>query len=427
MKHKPRKWYKLDTAAVMYSSLQQERYSAIYRLSVMMTETVDVAALQRAIDKTMPRFPTFSVKIRRGFFWYYLEPNNAPGPFVKTDVSDPCQPIRYDEDNGWLVRFYAYDRRISFECFHALADGVGALTFLRTLIAVYLREMGHDIPDEQGILDVAETPHPEEMENAYARYAGPQVPHHKRPAPMAYQNIGTPEPFFTYHVTMGFVPVDALRVKAKTYGVSITEYLGAVLMQVLLQKQKQEHPYRELPVALAIPVNLRARFPSKTLRNFITTVRLDIDPALGEYSFPEIATQIHHMMRLYATRQEQQAAITDNIKLQTNRFLKMVPLFVKNPVIFLYYNLLATRPYSAIFTNPGILTVPPSMQPYIQHAEAIPGQATVARPHCALISYNNTMTITFAGTQKETDTEREFFRFLVKEGIPVRIESNRNE
>ena len=37
----------------------------------------------------------------------------------------------------------------------------------------------------------------------------------------------------------------------------------------------------------------------------------------------------------------------------------------------------------------------------------------------------DTMEITFAGTQAETDTEREFFRFLVREGIPVRVESNR--
>ena len=52
------------------------------------------------------------------------------------------------------------------------------------------------------------------------------------------------------------------------------------------------------------------------------------------------------------------------------------------------------------------------------------GQATVPRCHCASISYGDIMEITFAGTQAETDTERDFFRFLVREGIPVRIESN---
>lgn len=35
------------------------------------------------------------------------------------------------------------------------------------------------------------------------------------------------------------------------------------------------------------------------------------------------------------------------------------------------------------------------------------------------------MEITFAGTQEETDTERDFFRFLVRAGIPVHVESNR--
>ena len=35
------------------------------------------------------------------------------------------------------------------------------------------------------------------------------------------------------------------------------------------------------------------------------------------------------------------------------------------------------------------------------------------------------MEITFAGTQKETDTERDFFRFLVRDGVHVKVESNR--
>ena len=70
-------------------------------------------------------------------------------------------------------------------------------------------------------------------------------------------------------------------------------------------------------------------------------------------------------------------------------------------------------------------TVPPEMAPYIRGAEVILGQATVPRCHCASISYGDTMEITFAGTQEETDTERDFFRFLVRAGIPVHVESNR--
>ena len=74
---------------------------------------------------------------------------------------------------------------------------------------------------------------------------------------------------------------------------------------------------------------------------------------------------------------------------------------------------------------PGAFTVPPEMAAHIRGAEVILGQATVPRCHCASISYGDTMEITFAGTQAETDTERDFFRFLVRAGIPVRVESNR--
>ena len=88
-------WYRLDNAGILYSALQREEYSAIYRFSALMTESVRPAALQNAIDRVLPRFPSFAVRIRRGLFWYYLEPNTAPGPFLKADVANPCQPVRF--------------------------------------------------------------------------------------------------------------------------------------------------------------------------------------------------------------------------------------------------------------------------------------------------------------------------------------------
>ena len=107
-KKKKPEWYRLDNAAMMYSAIQKENYSAIYRFSAVMTDLVDPNALQRAIDRIMPRFPGFQVHIKRGFFWYYFEPNDAPGPFVKEDMSNPCQPVRFQEDDGWLIRFFYY-------------------------------------------------------------------------------------------------------------------------------------------------------------------------------------------------------------------------------------------------------------------------------------------------------------------------------
>lgn len=389
-----------------------------------MDAPVDPQALQRAVDLTLPRFPCFRVRMRRGLFWHYLEPNPRPGPFVREDMANPCQPIRFNEDNGWLIRFFYYQKRISLEVFHAVSDGAGALTFFRTLLAVYLRQLGHDIPDGNGVLDVTQPPHPEELEDAYRRYAGKHTLRSPR-MKKAFSNTSFPEPFYTLNVTMGFLPVDQLKRVAGRCGVSVTEYLAAVLMKSIMENQAARRPHRLRPVALAIAINLRAYFPSETLRNFMITVRPALDPRLGDYPLEEIARRVHHYLRLNADANELQARFTQNVRFTDNLLLQVIPNLIKRPVMSLCYKMAAVRPYSATFSNPGVFSVPEEMRPHIQRLEAILGQATRPAPHCICVSYGNTMNITFATTGISSETERRFFTHLVQEGIPVKVESNR--
>lgn len=67
------------------------------------------------------------------------------------------------------------------------------------------------------------------------------------------------------------------------------------------------------------------------------------------------------------------------------------------------------------------------MEPHIQRMEVILGQSYTPRANCASLSFGNTMEITFAGTVKESEVERDFFRHLVREGIHVKVISNREE
>lgn len=417
-------WYKMDNASIMYSSLQKDEFSAIYRFSAVMTETVDKEALQRAVDKVLPRFAGFRSKIRKGLFWHYFEPNRAPGPFVKEDVSEPCRPVRFQEDNHYLVRFFYYEKRISVEVFHAISDGAGTLVFFRNLLAQYLREIGEDIPFSEGLLDLDEKSCFEEWEDAYSKYTLPKGKAQTQTGHV-YQNIGTAEPFYTFNVTTGLIPVDKIKERAKFYGITINDYLGAAFMYVLMEKQRRETPGHEKKIALSVPVNLRSFFPTKTMRNFILTLQPWFDPSLGDYTFQEIAQRFHNYMRLHCEKHEMQAAFTRNVQFQNNPLLEIVPIFLKMPIMSLSYRLRGTDPYSAIMSNPGVFKVSPEMQPHIHHMECIVGQAAVPRPHMASMSYGNIMAVNFSGTMKESDTEREFFRFLVKDGIPVHVESNR--
>lgn len=61
-------WYKLDLSAIVYPTLQRRDFSSVYRLSVLLKEEIKPEILQKAVDMTLPRFPTYKSAIRKGLF-----------------------------------------------------------------------------------------------------------------------------------------------------------------------------------------------------------------------------------------------------------------------------------------------------------------------------------------------------------------------
>ena len=418
-------WYKLDLSAIVYPTLQRRDFSSVYRLSVMLKEKIDPVLLQTALDRTLPRFPTYKVAIRKGLFWRYLEPNNRPGPYVLEDIKNPCMPMPFKGNNRYLIRVYYYDRRISLEAHHSLGDGTGGMCLLQTLTAVYLGLLGHPVKPERFVLDIDSSPDPEELEDAYMRYANAQFCP-PRPAEKTYRVRGTKEPFYTLNIIDGILSVQEVMAVAKRYHASITEYLNAVLLYALLQKQNADFHIRLRPVRIAMPVNLRRFFPSKTLRNFITMVYPSIDPRLGEYQFEEIVEHIHHYMRYYINDKFLRGDITTNAATQRNPLIRVVPLFIKDLVVRTFYTRVQDKNSSAGLTNMGALHVPPDMKPFIERFDIYMGQPFSSRTNCAIISFEDVLTINFASSIVEADVERYFFRKLVQDGIHVKIESNRS-
>ena len=422
----PKVWYKLDLSAIVYPTLQRKDFSSVYRLSVLLKEPVKPDILQKAIDMTLPRFPTYKTAIRKGLFWRYLEPNHRPGPFVQEDIRNFCMPMPFKAGNRYLLRFYYYDCRISLEAHHSLGDGTGCMHVLNTVTAVYLRLLGHEISNGFYVKDIYEAPDPEELEDAYMRYANAKVCP-KRPDEKSYRVRGTKEPFYTFNVINGIMSVKEVMAAATVYHASITEYLNAVLIYALMQKQQNDFHFRLRPVRIAMPVNLRRFFPSKTLRNFITMVYPGIDPRLGDYTFEEIIIQVHHYMRYYINEKFLRGDITTNASIQRHPLIRVVPLFLKDFVVKQFYAKVQDGHSSAGLTNMGVLKVPDNMKPFIDRFDIYMGQPFSSRTNCAIISFEDTLTINFASSIAESDVERYFFRKLVEDGISVTIESNRSE
>lgn len=420
-----RDWYKLDLSAIVYPTLQRRDFSSVYRLSILLKEEIQPKVLQQALDMTLPRFPTYKAAIRKGLFWRYLEPNDRPGPFVQPDVKNSCQPMYFKANNRYLIRVYYYRNRIALEAHHSLGDGTGGMCLLLTLTATYLRLLG-DTEIENGgfVLDINEAPDDGELEDAYMRYANAKVCP-PRQEEKAYRVRGTAEPFYTLNVIDGIMSTSQVVEVAKRYKATITEYLNAVLLYALLQKQEKERFVRLKPVKIAMPVNLRRFFPSITLRNFITMIYPGVDPRLGEYTFEEIVTQVHNYMRYRINEKLLKGDITTNAAVQRHPLIRIVPLFLKDFVVRQFYTRVQDRNSSAGLTNMGAMKVPAGMEQYIERFDIYMGQPFSRRTNCAIISFRDTLTVNFTSGIVEADVERYFFRKLVQDGIHVKIESNR--
>ena len=294
-------WMKLDNAAKIYPASRSGGWMSTFRLSASLTEKVDPELLRLAEERTARRFPSMCLRLRRGFFWYYLDPIKEP-PLPEKDVKNPCANFDFRKTGGYCFRVRYYENRIALEFFHVLTDGTGGLIFLKTLLAEYLElKYGVKIPRGEGILDCSEEPLPEELEDCYLKYA--RKIRQKRKKEVSYRQKGKKEENGIINVVTAMVPTEELLKRARVRGISMTEYLVSQLIVAyhavqLTERKKKE---RRLPVKVCVPVNLRKFYGAKTLRNFAEFVNVGVDYGLGEYTFDEIANTVRHQMGLFAT------------------------------------------------------------------------------------------------------------------------------
>ncbi len=423
METEQKNWYRLDNAAKLYPAIKSRKWTAMYRVSVKLRETVDRELLQKALDSTVNRMEVFACRLRAGLFWYYFEKNPVQAK-ISEDAVNPCIRLYTKDQQGYLFRVRAHECRVSLEVFHSVSDGFGGITFLKTLIAEYLRLKGCPIPFTHGVLDCFEPPDREETEDAFLRYYNKNA---VRPwkETKAYRIPGTPEKGHTLNVIKGMMPAGEVKTAAKKYGVSITDFLVAAYIYALYTVQKQESPRIPLPIKVSVPVNLRGFFETRTMRNFSSYVNPEINAAWGEYSFEEVLSIVHHTLRMEFTKKTLASKMSKNVKPEKNIFVRITPLVLKNPIIGFIYRIAGESRITSTLSNVGIIDMPQEMAEHVDSFEVMIGAPRLNKINCAVCSFKDTLTICFSSVIKETHVEKAFFTFLIRAGIHVKIESNR--
>ncbi|MCL2671073.1 MAG: hypothetical protein FWF10_03445 [Clostridiales bacterium] len=416
-------WTPLDNAAKIYPAASRRSWSALFRVSVNLSEAVDPSILLAALHRVAGRLPVFFMRLQRGAFWYYLEDANV-GLRVEEEGVCPCLPLRHAENNGYSFRVLYYKNRISAEFYHILTDGAGGMVFLKTLVAEYLEiKYGILVPRSKDILDCRIGPRAEDARDSFLEHAGKVGG--SRGEKRAFRIQGTPSGGF-HHLTTAKVPTDAILAAAKAAGATLTEYLTALMIRAVqdLQETAQARETRRKPVKINVPVNLRRFFPSETLRNFSSYVNPGIDPRLGRYSFEEVLTQVRHQIGAQATRKHLAAKFTQNVLDAQNKVLRLAPLFLKNLVLKSVFMLVGDALTSTCLSNLGQQNLPSEMARYVERMDFILGPLSLNPIACACLSYNGTLYFNVTRSIEESSFERTLFRSLVERGVPVEVESN---
>ena len=418
-------WYPLDNAAKIYPAITTSELTSVYRITANLKQKINIKFLFKAVRTIESRFPYYKVHVKKGFFWYYFESAEFPTS-IETISKTPCRKFRM---NGHLFRILVGDNKLSLEFSHMLADGGGTFEYFKTLLVHYFELTGVVMPDDFSYMKVDEEPDSEEFEDAYNRYFQEDVPALEK-RPRAFHLPFTLRTKPRFEVLYAIVSTSEVKAKAKERGVSITEYLTAVYFSVLqdvwenLPKRSKHRRHKKL--AIEVPINLRKLYPSKTMRNFSLFVIPEIDLSLGHYTFDEIIKTVYHQMQLETDRKLVNKILALNVGGERNVLVRSIPLLLKSFFMrYLYYAMGSTQ-YSGTLTNMGAIRLPEQLTDHIDcFLLTPPPPNTLIKMGCGVISMNEKLVISFCGIVKTREFEKRYIDFLVKEGIHVKISTNK--
>ncbi len=413
------KWDKLDNTANVFPVIAGESMTNVYRISVTLQEEIQQELLQEALERVLPWFDVFCVRIRYGVFWYYFETNQKPAPAVKQEYRYPCQFISPNRNRNYLFRVNYYRNRINLEVFHVLTDGMGGITFLRELTYQYLRLSHPELREKLGDGLCSDT-----SLNREDSYLKNYKKSHKKgyKTARAFQVKGEKLRPLELGVMHGYMSIMDLKKACKSYGVSINEYLAAAFLWSIYQECLHGSPSKR-PLSSCVPVNLRPYFNSITMKNFFVIVSAVFHPQKESYTFAEVTRIVADSLRSQINREHLENLFAYNVSNEKNFILRAVPLFIKNIAIRYVYHTSA-RANTTTVTNIGNIQVKEEYQEYIKDFSAMLSMSEGQNIKGTICSYQDTLVFTISSNLADVLVQRGFFRRLAEDGIAVKIETN---
>ena len=405
------KWRKLDNAALAFPLVSGKNDTRVFRFYCQLKEKVDGEILQSALDQTMEKYPLFQAVLRKGLFWFYLEHRDIRA-VVKQETEPPCSRL-YIPDKKSLLFQVTYDKdRINFEVFHALTDGTGAMHFLQELVQNYLI-LAHPQDDLPRIENAEEVTHGDKEEDSFSQYYSSDMPKNKEKKETAVKLKGEKLVHSDMHITEVVLSVKDIHQKARSYGVSITVLLTAMMLCSIREEIPKNQQKR--PVTLMIPVNLRNYFPSQSMTNFFGWI--EVGYTFSETTtFEEVVADVKRQFEQELVKDKIAMHMNGYVRIEKNPFVRAVPLEIKKYFLMIGANL-GSRSITAVYSNIGIIRLPEEYKEYIQHFGIFASPNSLQICSC---SYGDEMVLGFTSKIPDDSIQRNFQRMLGEEQVAHR-------
>ncbi len=419
-RRKPVEWTKLDNAAKIFPPNSNDRDTKVFRFVSELKDDINKDILQEAVDKTLLLFPFYQAVLRRGAFWYYFE-NTELRPEVTEESKLPCSMLYKRNRRNLLFRVTYYKNRINLEVFHALTDGTGALGFLKTLLYYYITLKHKD--DFLGALPTLDydASLSQKMDDSFQKhYSVKRIPK-KIKITKAYRIQGRRQLDNRIKIIEGLMPVKDVLDLSRKHNTTLTVYLVALFIMSIYKEMPVRS--RKTPVVLSVPVNLRTYFPSVTARNFFAAINISYDFNATSDKLENIIDSIKDSFERELTKENLEKHMNRLLSLEHNPIMRVVPLVIKDKILRLATRL-SDKGITATLSNVGKITISQELAPYINMFNCF---VSAKRPQIAICSYQNNLVVSFTSPYIGTDIQKNFFRYLANENIPITISSNAKE
>lgn len=418
--NKLKSWRKLDNSAKIFPLSESNKYSTVFRYSVVLKENIDKDTLTKAVEKALIRYNAFKVKLKKGFFWFYFEENNKR-PIIKEELYYPCKRIYPEYNNDYLFSVTYFERKINIEIFHSLTDGSGGIIFFKEIIYNYL-EIKH-----KELLDLEERKARKvlyDTEDSYlinfdkkAKKSGSNK--------KAYILKGKELKFNQVSVNHLLIESEGLKAECGKYNLSTTQYLTCVLIWSLYNANILKYDKKsknKKPIKVCIPVNLKKYFKSKTLSNFFSYISIDI-LMNKSISFEDIAKFVKNEFERKLTEEEILKTMSDNVKVGKNILISFIPLPLKKIIIRSIYGQIQKH-LSITYSNTGKVGIIGKFQEYIDYFMVLIAPEHIEKIKCSSCTYLNRIIFTFTSILNDNSIEKFFLNYLKLQNINVQVESN---